>query len=51
MKQSIQLDRQDAEELADTLETFADACGDENWERELSQHARMIRDKLAGRIE
>lgn len=51
MKQSIQLDRQDAEDLADTLEAFAEVCGCDQWERELSQHASMIRDKLAGRIE
>jgi len=51
MKEQITLDRKQAEELALILEELSDQTDIQSESNELDEWARLLRDKVAGRIE
>jgi len=54
VKDQITLSRHEAEEVANDLDGWAtvlDSEGEHPWCEDMLRHARMLRDKLLGRIE
>ena len=53
MKEKITIDSRDAEALIQDLEGWAETLeseGEHPWVEDMQRHARMLRDKLLGRV-